>query len=123
MRANWSSAVFSSLVVVAIAACSGGSGVDGGKTVPSLTDAEYTKLCTYYNQKAKELVGQKCDTVAVTQTQTIPCGSTNVLSGSSCAARVADVEACINSTDACVATGRNQPAGQCVVVNNCFPKR
>ncbi len=110
-------------IVVAVAGCSGGSGVDSGKTVPSLTDAEYTKLCTFYNQKAHELVGKKCDTQAITEPPAIPCGMTNQLAGSSCAARVSDVEACINSTDACVVTGKNQPSGQCIVVNNCFPKR
>ena len=110
-------------IVVALTGCSGGSGVDSGKTVPSLTGDEYTKLCTFYNQKAHDLIGQKCDTQTVTQFRTIPCGTTNLLAGSSCAARVADVEACINSTDACVATGRNQPSGNCIVVNNCFPNR
>jgi hypothetical protein len=60
----------------------------------------------------------------VTQVNSIPCGTdTNLLAGSSCAARVADVEACVNSMSACVATGKDQPSGQCIIVNNCFPKR
>lgn len=106
-----------------VTGCSGGSGVDGNKTIPQLTDQEYTSLCTYYNNKAKELVGKQCDNTTVMQVNSIPCGSTNELAGSACAARVGDVESCVNNMSACVATGKDQPSGQCIVVNNCFPKR
>jgi hypothetical protein len=106
-----------------LVACSGGSGVDGSQSVASLSDGDYTKLCTWYNGKADALNNQKCDNTVVMNFPHIPCGTTNVLKNSSCPAKVGDVESCMNSTDACVATGKNAPSGQCIVVNNCFPAR
>lgn len=106
-----------------LTACSGGSGAPSSETVPQLSDADYTSLCTYYNAKVNDLVGKQCDSTTVMQVKSIPCGTTNLLKGSSCAARVTDVESCVNGMNACVATGKDSPSGQCIIVNNCFPKR
>ena len=106
-----------------LVACSGGSGVDSGTALSALSDADYTKLCNWYNGKADALNNQKCDNAVVMNVKHIPCGTTNVLKNSACPAKVGDVEGCMNSTDACVATGKNAPSGQCIVVNNCFPSR
>lgn len=115
------------VLFLGLAACSSGSGVDSGKALSALSDQEYSSVCNYYNTKAKALIGQKCgsnnQTVSDRQAAPIACGTTNVLLNSSCPAKVGDVEACINSTDACVAVGANAPSGQCLVVNNCFPNR
>lgn len=106
-----------------LSACSGGSGAPSGTVVPQLTDEDYTKLCRYYNDKAKELVGKQCDNTTVMRVNPIPCGTTNVLKGSACAARAGDVESCVNGMSACVVTGKDSPSNQCLIVDNCFPTR
>src|SRR5262245_47518618 len=88
-------------------ACGGGSGVDGGRPVTQLDNAEYTKLCTYYNQKADEISMKTCSSnMKQPMINRMPCGTTNALKGhGECALKVSDVESCINGTNACTATG------------------
>jgi len=110
------------LLILPLLACSGGSGVDGGLALTSLSDADYVKVCTYYNTKAAQInMGAKCSSnnqqpnVAL-----LPCGSMNdTRSYGGCSAKVEDAENCINSLDACKATAADNLPQGCVLLGNC----
>jgi hypothetical protein len=113
--------IATALVVVPLFACSGGSGVDGSKSLTALSDADYSKVCKYYNDKAATITSQTCSgTMQKPMIQLLPCGTSNAVRGSgTCAVKVSDVEGCINGMNACAAAGTQTPPQECILLGNC----
>jgi hypothetical protein len=113
---------FRALLFLPLLACSGGSGVDSGKSLSALSNEDYTKVCTYYNNKAADVEKGTCsNTMAKPSIQRLPCGSMNDVRGSgTCAVKVSDVEGCINGMNACAAAGAEKPPQECILIGNCI---
>lgn len=108
--------------IAMLVACSSSSGVDGTKSLTSLTNAEYVKVCEYFNSQAESRVGSVCskNSMKVVSINKLQCGTMNGLAGSACTATVADVERCAQKIDACTLLGATPTPAECSAFASCL---
>src|SRR6266487_2391968 len=86
--------VFPLLGLALVAACSGGSGVDGKLVISTVQGADWTRYCNWYNGEVSGIIGKSCPGGALIPNAQRDCMAQNP--STTCPATVSQVEDCVH---------------------------